>query len=204
MRILVATLLGGIVMFLWGAFAHMVVPIGELSMGAPVNEDKIIASLRDDLPQQQAIYVVPHFDMAMRKDQAAVDAFSAKAKASPYAFIVYAPYGKDPMQMGYNLFHQWLSDTLAALLMVLVMIRCAGLGVVRGLTIGLGFGVFAWLSISVPYWNWYRFPSAFTLGYLLEQGFGWLLAGAAAGWWLGRGRSTLGDSARLKAAARGR
>src|SRR3954466_15564813 len=100
MRILVATLLGGLVMFIWGAFAHMVVPIGELSMGTPLNEDKIIASLREDLPQQQAIYVIPHFDMTRHDDPKAVEAFSAKAKASPFAFIVYAPYGKDYMQMG--------------------------------------------------------------------------------------------------------
>ncbi|MET0936991.1 MAG: hypothetical protein ABWX83_13440 [Luteibacter sp.] len=186
MRLTVAVLLGGLVMFLWGAFAHMVVPIGELSMGTPTNEDKILAALSENLPKEQAIFILPHFDMATKNDPKAVEAFSVKAKSSPFAFIAYAPYGKDYMQMGYNLFHQWLSDTLAALLMALVMLRASSLGAVRGLAIGLAFGVFAWLSISVPYWNWYRFPGAFTLGYLLEQGFGWLLSGAAMGWWLGR------------------
>ena len=186
MRIAVATLLGGLVMFLWGAFAHMVLPIGEMSVRAPLNEDKAIAALHDSLPNEHAIYILPYFDMARRDDPKAVEAFSTKAKSSPFAFIVYAPYGRDSMQMGYNLFHQWLSDTLAALLIALILIRST-VSAMRGLYTGLAFGVFAWLSLSVPFWNWYRFPAAFTLGTLIEQAFGWLLAGAVIGWWLGRG-----------------
>jgi len=38
----------------------------------------------------------------------------------------------------------------------------------------------------VPYWNWYRFPASFALAALVEQLLGWLLAGAAMAWWLGR------------------
>jgi hypothetical protein len=38
----------------------------------------------------------------------------------------------------------------------------------------------------LPYWNWYRFPLDFTLAALAEQLIGWLLAGAAMAWWLGR------------------
>ncbi|SEO89616.1 hypothetical protein SAMN02800692_2598 [Luteibacter sp. UNC138MFCol5.1] len=189
MRIAIATLLGGIVMFLWGAFAHMVLPLGEMSMRAPLDEDKVLAALHDGLPGEHGIYVLPHYDPATQGDEKSIAMFSAKAKANPYAFIVYTPYGKDPMaSMPYNLFHQWLSETLAALVVALIMIR-AGTGAARGLLIGLGFGIFSWLSLSVPYWNWYRFPGAFTLGSLVEQAFGWLVAGAVMGWWLGRHRT---------------
>lgn len=186
MRIAIATLIGGLLMFFWGAFAHMVLPLGELSMRAPTNEDSVLAALREGLPPEHGIYVLPHWDPTMHGSDQAMKAYSEKAKANPYAFIVYTPNGKDPLAMGSNLFHQWLSDTLAALLVALVLVRSAGLGLVRGLSIGLAFGVFSWLALSVPFWNWYRFPGAFTAGYLVEQAFGWLLAGAAMGWWLGR------------------
>jgi hypothetical protein len=52
--------------------------------------------------------------------------------------------------------------------------------------IAAAMGVFAWLSVSVPYWTWYRFPLNFTLGSLAEQLIGWILAGIAIAWWLGR------------------
>ncbi|QWT21241.1 hypothetical protein KPL74_04385 [Bacillus sp. NP157] len=185
MRLVIAAVIGGLLMFLWGAFAHMVLPLGELSMKAPLDETRMLDTLRTALPPQPGIYVVPHFDMAMRNDDKAVQAYIAKTEANPYAFIVYQPQGRNPMDMGHNLFHQWFSDTLAALILALVLMT-AGAGVRRGLVFGLGFGVFAWLSISVPYWNWYRFPMPFTFGYLAEQGIGWLIAGAAMGGWLAR------------------
>ena len=50
----------------------------------------------------------------------------------------------------------------------------------------LAFGLFGWLVNIVPMWTWYRFPSDFIVGNLLEQGIGWLLGGIAIAWWLGR------------------
>ncbi|QDE39929.1 hypothetical protein FIV34_12260 [Luteibacter pinisoli] len=188
MRLTIATLIGGLVMFFWGAFAHMVLPLGNMSMRAPLDETRLLDTMRTALPQEPGIYVLPYFDMATRGDDKAVQAYVAKTEANPYAFIVYQPQGRNPMAMGHNLFHQWLSDTLAALLVALVMLR-AGASFSRGLLIGLAFGVFTWLSLSVPFWNWYRFPAPFTFGYLIEQAFGWLLAGAAMGWWLSRKRA---------------
>jgi heme exporter protein D len=185
MRLAVATIMGGLIMFLWGAFAHMVLPLGEMSMRAPTDENRLLDTLRTALPQESGIYVIPHFDMATRHDDKAVQAYIAKAEANPYAFIVYQPQGRNPMAMGHNLFHQWLSDTLAALIIVLVLVR-SGPSFSRGMAFGLGFGLFTWLTLSVPFWNWYRFPAPFTFGYLIEQAFGWLLAGAAMGWWLAR------------------
>lgn len=39
-----------------------------------------------------------------------------------------------------------------------------------------GVVVFVW-SISVSYWNWYKFPTSFTVAALIEQVIGWMLAG---------------------------
>lgn len=189
MRIAIATLIGGLTLFLWGAFAHMVLPLGEMSMRAPLAEDTVIAALKQGLPAEQGIYVLPHFDPSMHADKQALAAFSAKTLGNPYAFIVYAPDGRDPMAMGPQLAGQWLSDTLGVLIFALVLIRL-GPSVPRGVTLGLAVGTIAWLSLSVPFWNWYRFPPAFTFGYLIEQAFGWALAGAAVGWWLSRRKKT--------------
>lgn len=43
-------------------------------------------------------------------------------------------------------------------------------------------GVFAWLSITVSYGIWYRFPTAYVVGEAFDQIGGWLLGGLAIAW----------------------
>lgn len=191
MRLTIAVLLGGLVMTLWGAFANMVVPIGQMSMRAPLSEDPILATLKTNLPAEQGIYLVPHFNEAYKNDPKAMEAFSTKTSSSPYAFIVYSPIGSDSLSMGPNILRQWISDTLAAFILALVMLR-SPVSARRGLLLGLAFGTFAWIAVAVPFWNWYRFPAGFTFGTLIEQGVGWTLAGTVVGWWLGRSRRATG------------
>lgn len=192
MRVLVAALMGGIVMFIWGAVAHMALGLGDVGMRQPVAEDTVLASLRPGLGDQAGVYMLPSVDPARMHDKTVMDAYAAKAKTSPYAFMVYLPQGDDLSDMSGTLPRQWASDTLSALALAFVM----GLAAFRFMTrigIALAAAVFSWLSILVPYWNWYRFPTNFTLAALIEQVIGWLLAGAVMAWWLGRG----GQRARL-------
>ena len=39
------------------------------------------------------------------------------------------------------------------------------------------FGLAAWLSIEVSYWNWYGFPANYALAQLIDQVGGFLVAG---------------------------
>jgi hypothetical protein len=185
MRVLVAALFGGIVMFIWGAVAHMALGLGNVGMYQPVAEDTVLASLHPGLGEQAGVYILPSVDPAKMSDKAVIAAYSAKAKASPYAFMVYMPQGEDLSDMSGQLPRQWASDTLSALALAFVM-ALAGFSFMTRLSIALAAAVFAWLSTMVPYWNWYRFPTNFTLAALIEQVVGWLLAGAVMAWWLGR------------------
>jgi hypothetical protein len=89
------------------------------------------------------------------------------------------------MDMGRNLGIQFVSDTLSAIVVAFVL-ALGGLSFSRRVAVAAAVGLFSWLTVSVPYWNWYRFPTDFTVGNLLEQVIGWTLAGAAMAWWLGR------------------
>jgi len=186
MRVLVAGLIGGIVMFIWGAVAHMALGLGNVGIHQPVNEDVVLSTLHQGLGTQSGVYLLPSVDPNKMSDQAVVKAYSEKAKVSPYAWIVYMPQSDDLMQMGPQLGRQWASDTLSALALAFVM-GLAAFSFSRRLSLAVVLAVFAWLSTMVPYWNWYRFPLDFTLAALVEQLVGWLIAGAAMAWWLGRG-----------------
>lgn len=190
MRVLVAALIGGIVMFIWGAVAHMALGLGSVGIHPPAHEDAVLATLHDGLGNQPGVYILPWLDPNAMHDAAAVKTYGDKAKASPYAWVVYLPQGEDTTDMSKQLPRQWASDTLAALALAFVM-GLAGLGFRRRLAIAAASAVFAWLSTMVPYWNWYRFPLDFTWAALIEQLIGWLIAGAAMAWWLGRSERKL-------------
>ncbi|ULU23900.1 hypothetical protein [Dyella terrae] len=187
MRVLVAALMGGIVMFIWGAVAHMALGLGDIGMRQPVAEDTVLASLRPGLGEQAGVFLLPSIDPAKMGDKTVMAAYSAKAKASPYAFMVYMPQGDDLSDMSGRLPREWASDTLSALMLAFVM-GLAAFSFMTRLSIALAASVFAWLSTMVPYWNWYMFPTNFTVAALVEQVIGWLLAGAVMAWWLGRSK----------------
>ena len=56
-----------------------------------------------------------------------------------------------------------------------------GPGLGRRVAVAGAMGVFAWLAVSVPYWNWYRFPLEFTAAALVQTLVGALLAGLVIG-----------------------
>jgi hypothetical protein len=167
--------------------AHMALGIGDMGMKAPGNEAAVLAALKEGLPSE-GVYFLPYLAPDKMQDEAAAKAYSAHALSSPFAYVVYQPQGRDPLDMGRNLPVQFVSDTLAALVVAFVL-ALGNFGFTRRTLMAGALGLFAWLTISVPYWNWYRFPMDLTVANLVEQVVGWLLAGAAMAWWLGRSRA---------------
>lgn len=184
MRIFIAGLLGGLVIFIWGAVSHMALPLGEMGVAQTTNEDAVIAVLKENMPKE-GVYMVPGLTTAQMSDEVAVAAYQAKAVAQPNAFVVYQPQGRDGTQMGQNLLLEYIYNTFAALFAACIL----SLGVFsfgKRVVLSIGLGTFSWLTVSAPYWNWYRFPQDFSLANLAMLSIGWLLAGCAMAWWLGR------------------
>ena len=187
MRVFVAGLLGGIVFFVWGAVSHMLLPFGDMGFHYGTPYQATLAALQQDAPQG-GLYMLPTVSEDKMMDEAAVKALAAESAGQGYAFIVYAPGGNPASTaMGPVLGVQLATDVLSALLLAWVLsLSAPGFG--RRLLASAALGAFAWLVVSVPYWNWYLFPLDYTLGLLAKYALGWGLAGAAIAWWLGRGQ----------------
>jgi len=186
MRIGIAALLGAVVIFVWQFVAHMLLPIGEMGFRLPQNEDVVLQAVSSGLPQP-GIYAVPSIDPAKMGDEAVRNAWIEKEKTHPFAFIAVAPPDPDAGGMGRQLGTQFVSNFAAALIAAWLMAALPW-GFATRVLGTTAIGIFGWLANSVPQWNWYRFPSDFAFGNLIDQGIGWLLAGAAIAWWLGRQR----------------
>jgi hypothetical protein len=185
MRLIVAALLGGLVVFFWGFVSHMLLPIGTMGHGVASNEDVVLEALREGLPAREGVYHIPGLAPEQWRDPDATAAYSVKAVAHPNAVVFYQPEGRDGMSMGPQLAREWVTNTLSALVVAWIL-SLGAFGFGKRVGIATLLGVFAWLVLSVPYWNWYRFPLEFTIGSLIQTVVGWFLASLPMAWWLGR------------------
>jgi hypothetical protein len=188
MRVFIAGLLGAVVMFMWGAAAHMALKLGDRGVhyGAPYQAT--LAAL-EDAGKGAGIYYLPSTTEDKMQDPAAQAALNAESAGQGYAWVVYAPGGNPGnTNMGPNLGKQFVTDLLSALIAAFVLSLIVG-GFGKRVLVATLMGVFAWLVVSVTYWNWYLFPLDYTLGLLGKFAIGWALAGAAMAWWLGRGEA---------------
>ncbi|HET7843464.1 MAG TPA: hypothetical protein VFL14_04895 [Xanthomonadales bacterium] len=182
-RIIAGGLLGGLLIFLWGFVSHMFLPLGMMGM-VETDDAKampVIEAMGANF-DRDGIYLLPFMPEADWQDEAKSKAFGERAVTIPQAFVVFHQKGEDiNANFGRMLGIQFGSDVLGALLAAIVASFLVGSYFQRVILITL-MGAFAWVSISVPYWNWYRFPLDFTLANLTEYVVGYFIAGLAIAW----------------------
>jgi hypothetical protein len=184
-KVLAPGVLGGLLVFVWSAFAHMVLPIGEMGLKTLPggNEEAVLNAMKSNI-QQSGLYFMPGYDMSRKPTEAEMTAFQAKYEAGPTAFLVYHPTGEKAMSPG-QLIRQALFNILCGLIAAFIMSMTVASLATRGVMVAL-MGLFAWVEVNLPYWNWYRFPADFTLGAGLDQVVGWLLGGFLIAWLIQR------------------
>jgi hypothetical protein len=183
-KVLLPGILGGLLVFIWSAFAHIVLPIGQMGFKTiPNNEDAALTAMKNNI-QQPGLYLMPGYDMSRKPTEAEQTAFMAKYEAGPTAFLVYNPTGESVMSPG-QLIRQALFQILGGLIAAFIISTTVASLTMRGILVAL-MGLFAWAEVNLPYWNWYRFPSDFTLGAGLDTVIGWLLGGFLIAWLIQR------------------
>lgn len=182
MRLIVAAVVAGIVMFMWGAISHMYL-LGDAGVTPMPNEAAVESALKANITAP-GLYFLPGMEMSHRATAEQQEAWAAKYKEGPTALLIYNPTGDEPMsprQMGVE-----LASNIAAALVVGMILSLGAVSFSRGVTITTLVGLAGWLSINVSYWNWYRFPTNFVTAELIDQIGGWLLAGFVLGFILRR------------------
>ena len=176
MRIILAGIAGGIVLFMWGAFSHMVLPLGEAGIKSLPNEAAVMAAMKSNITEP-GLYFYPGMPGGHSANEAEQAAFEAKYKAGPHGILVYHPTGGEIMPPS-MLLTELLSNILAAIAAAFVISVMVSTFLGRVIAAGV-FGLVAWLSVDVSYWNWYGFPTDYIAAQMGDQVIGWLLAGLA-------------------------
>jgi len=181
-RIILASILGGLVMFVWGAAAHMLLPLGEMGVETLPNDAAVLDMLKTKI-DHRGFFGFPGFPEGEMSPEQEED-WMQRYQAGPRGVLIYDPSECKVMSPG-QLGAEFASNVLAALL-ASVVLACIPGSRTRRAGCGLLFGIIAWLSINVSYWTWYRFPDLFTLAQLIDQAASWLLVGCVIALVLGR------------------
>lgn len=173
-RIVLAAIVGGFLMFVWGAFAHVVLPFERAALKPIPNEAAVLSMLGGDLAEA-GMYAFPWIDMSGKAPPDQQQAWQQKLASGPSGLLIYRPNGGEAMSPR-QLVTEFVSNVLAALFGALLLVQLPGATARRVLSMA-AIGLAAWLSVSVSQWTWYGFSTPFLIGDLVDQLGGWLLAG---------------------------
>lgn len=173
-RVVIAALVGGTVMFAWGAFSHMVLPVGEMGISELPAEEAFVPVIREHV-RESGFYMFP--GMGGEDSEEAMERWQQRWETGPSGVLIVEPGARELMPPS-QLATEWGADVLGAGIVALVL-GWLPLAFAGRAGVACGLGVFAWLTCDVSYWNWYGFPDGMVIGSLIDQGVGWLAAGAA-------------------------
>ena len=175
-RILIAGVIGGIVMFVWGAVTHLTLPSQTFGVNLLQNDQPVMDAMQQSI-FEPGMYAFPGIATGSESDPAALELWTERSKAGPVGVIMYKPGGTtpmSPMQLGIEL----VTNILAALLGAFIAQRIVkGFG--RRFLILTLLGPIAWLTVNASYWNWYHFPTDFTVAALVDETLTWMVTAIA-------------------------
>ena len=170
MRILLAGLAGGIAMFFWSFVAHDLTQLGMVGVSTLPDESVTVGNLSSAIGDKSGLYLFP-----MNMSAGAPQASSA---AGPGGFLVYnahSPLAMTPR----NLIVEFLTELVESLIAAWLLAQT----VLSAYALRVGFvtvvGLVAAITTNIPYWNWYAFPTNYTLAYGFIELVAYLAAGLA-------------------------
>jgi hypothetical protein len=180
-RILLAGVLGGLAMFIWLSLAHVVLGLGSVGIKEIPNEQAVLGTMSSSLPQA-GFYFFPGMGLpagATRDQQnAAMKVYEQKIQTGPSGLLIYHPSGQralTPAQLLTELGTNIVQGLVAAFLLSLATGLRSYVSRVGLVTLA---GFMAGITTNISYWNWYGFPTSYTVAYAFTE----IVASCASDW----------------------
>lgn len=181
-RIFIAGILGGVVMFIGGAFSHMFLELESRQFKRLPSE----SAARDFFTQQAlrtGMYSFPEMaenyaTMSATEKDADAKRVNDEFKTGPAGMLIVAPTGEDLMGPK-QLIGEFAANVTAALLAAFIAAHftlAATYG--RRLLLIVVLAPLSWLTLTLSFTLWYRFPLPFIQDGLFCALIEWSLAGA--------------------------
>jgi hypothetical protein len=184
MRTLFASILGGIVMFIWTSIAHMALPLGEAGISQIPNESAVLSAMQTNIGDNTGLYVFPGLgvgnDASRQEKSEGMKHMAEKIAANPSGILMYHAPGR-PFALGKSLGIEFGTEVLESILVIFLLVQAR----IHSFAGRVGFvliaGILTAIATNVSYWNWYGFPGVYTASYMVIQIVGFFLVGIVAG-----------------------
>lgn len=178
-KIVKCGLIGGFVLFLWGAIAWTVLAWQGFHMKSFSNEIQVQTTIANNI-EGSGIYILPSIHQYAR---GSTEYESAKTRMSqgPFATVAVMAQGKNPC-MVCSMISDLIVRIIAASLVTWLLLHSSGPhGIKRSVKFITIIGVVVAIAATLPYVIWFGFPIGFAVVTMVEVTVGWFLAGLAIG-----------------------
>lgn len=173
-RILLAGLAGGIAMFVAMSVAHMS-PVAQIGFSQMANDAPVLSALQQATANKPGLYIYPTVDMQAKDAMAKAEAVR---KVKPSGILIYQAPGA-PGMTGALLATEFATEIVQSLLaaFLLSLTALGGYGARAGF-VALA-GIVSAITTNISYWNWYAFPTSYTLANMAIEIVSFAVAGLA-------------------------
>jgi hypothetical protein len=167
-KILLAGVLAGIALFIWGSLSHTVLKLGDVGVHYLPQQAPVVDTMKAAIPHS-GFYIFPQADNAGK--------LAASDENGPWGVLVYRSAGAS-MAMGRQLSQEFVLNIVQGLLVAYLLSLVPGLaGYTRRVGYVVVLGVLVALATNVEYWIWYGFPRNYTVGAMTDKFIGMIIVG---------------------------
>jgi hypothetical protein len=176
--LVLGTILGGLVAFVWSSVSWEVLGWHEKTLVKFQNDDEV-SSVIASHSTQDGTYILPGMPstegMTPEQKKNAQAALMEKMQKGPIMIAAVRRGGFG--SFGRGLIIQLLSLMAAAFLLTWLLLQTSGLSYARRVAFLAIVGLTASVIVDLPNWNWWGFSGAYTAVNLADSTITWLIAG---------------------------
>ena len=170
MKFLLAVVLSGILLFIWGAVSHEVVPLYKDSLMQFTNEDAVTQAILSNAAKSGVYFLpyVPQSAKGMNKEAFAASQEKAMNQLKHGPFFFGSVRLEESKSLAAYFVIQIMGDILCAFFLALILLKCNEQSYWKRVMICVWVALAGFAVKSLPMWNWYSFSAAFTFAELID------------------------------------
>ncbi len=177
-QLVLGTVLGAIVLFVWSALAWMIIPWPGEPLRSFTNEDAMVQAIKANVPRS-GNYLLPNEvkrtpGMTDQQYQKAMQDAENRMNTGP---IIFAAVRLEPASMSKSLILGFITNLIAVLLACILLRQTDRLSYKCRVAFVGGLGLLIFVGGHLDEWNWWGFSNAYTLMTFAALVIGWVLTG---------------------------